>query len=443
MKTKPSPKKLLGLLTLLCFMAVPTHAQFLKKLGQRAQRAAERTVENRVDRETTKKTDQALDSILEPGSADVGSAPSTGGAGSTPSSSGGNKASQTGPSGTSSGEPSLSVYSKFDFVPGDETLFFDDFSNDFVGDFPSKWDTNGSGEVVTLSGSSEKWFELKSQSTYFPNISSLPEDYTIEFDLLTVGVDQNTSSVALLSISLDENNSYDYYRAGKNGVNLKIPLVQYVVPHIGIWNKINDETIINNSVEAEIRNAIVHQPHISIAVNGQRLRLWVNQTKYVDVPKLVPPGQVLHYLRLFPDGLRDGEDRIFINNLKVAKGGVDLRRKLISEGKVSTNGILFDSGSANIKPGSMGIILQIAQVLQQEGAMKLKIVGHTDSDGDAQANVNLSKQRAEAVKKTLVDVYHIASSRLETDGKGESEPVAENNGPDGKAKNRRVEFVKI
>lgn len=438
-----------SVLTLIALMAMGTnaHAQLLKKLGKSAENAAKRTVERRVERETEKKTDAALDSILEPGSNEKKEkdSPLSNGGDSGISGNGqeaGGKTAHPGSASGTNGPQAMTVYSKFDFVPGDKILFFDDFSEDYIGDFPSKWDTNGSGEVVATDGTSEKWFELKSGSTYFPELSELPEDYTIELDLLTMGLDQKTSSVAVLDINLEENNAYDYYRAGKNGVNIRLPLAQYTDVNIRVWNKINNESIINNDVDSDIRQAVLNRPHISIAVNGQRLRFWVNETKFIDIPKLVPAGKVLNYIRFSPDGLENGKDRIFIKNLKVAAGGIDLRKKLLSEGKVSTNAILFDSGSANIKPQSMGIIRQIAQVLQQETSMNLKIVGHTDSDGADDSNLKLSKARADAVKTTLSSIYDIDAKRLSTEGKGESEPLVDNASPQEKALNRRVEFIK-
>jgi outer membrane protein OmpA-like peptidoglycan-associated protein len=74
--------------------------------------------------------------------------------------------------------------------------------------------------------------------------------------------------------------------------------------------------------------------------------------------------------------------------------------------------------------------------------MKLKIVGHTDADGSDESNLKLSKNRADAVKNALVSVYGVSTDRLTSEGKGESEPVGDNNTPDGKAQNRRVEFIK-
>ena len=196
-------------------------------------------------------------------------------------------------------------------------------------------------------------------------------------------------------------------------------------------------------VNADIRQAVLNQPHVSIAVNKQRFRVWVNEKKYVDIPRMIPSGNVLSALRFHLNTFKDGKESLLISNLKVAEGGLDLRRTLIADGRVSTNGILFDSGSANIQPQSMGIIRQISQVLQQESGMNLNIIGHTDADGNDDTNMNLSKDRAEAVKDALVNVYNVDSARLSTDGKGESEPVGDNGTPDGKAQNRRVEFIKM
>ena len=449
MKTQNSSLKIIFSLLFVFAFAHNGNAQILKKLGKKAEKAAERAVERRVEKETTKKTEEVLDSILEPGKKgkkptdkDGNPIPQTENPNETSKNPKETSDSDTGEESNSKPEPkSLKVYSKFDFVPGDKLLFFDDFKDDFIGDFPSKWNTNGSGEVVTIGDSPEKWFELKSKSAYFANISDLPEDYTIEFDMRVLGVDKSTSSTARLVVNLRDDESFHWYQTGDNGVAATLPLVQYTAGDIKIWNHINKSTTISNGVASDIRKAILADPHISIAVNGTRFRLWVNETKYLDLPKLVP-SNVLNYLRFDATSLKDGKERLFINNLKIAEGGIDLRRTLISEGKVSTNGILFDSGSANLKPQSMGIIRQIYQVLQQESGMNLKIIGHTDADGEESTNMELSKKRADAVKQALISEYNISGNRLQTEGKGESAPVGDNTTADGKAQNRRVEFIK-
>ena len=338
----------------------------------------------------------------------------------------------------------LEVYSKYDFVPGDKLLFSDDFSNDFIGDLPSKWNTNGSGNIVKFNKVEGNWFELKAGYRLYaiPDISQLPEDYTIEFDLLTSGVSNQTSSGARLHVILSDANTFTNGKTHYASVSL--PLGQYAPFDIDTYNYFNGKGgMINAGLSADIRDEVQNQPHIAISVTKKRYRLWVNEVKYVDVPRFIEELNVLNYLKFHVYGLKDGVERVFIKNIKVAEGGIDLRRKLMSEGKISTNGILFDSGSANIQPQSLGIVRQISQVLMQDESIKLNIVGHTDSDGSDDSNLKLSKDRAQAVKDALVNIYNIAADRLTTEGKGETEPVADNGTADGKAQNRRVEFVKI
>lgn len=335
----------------------------------------------------------------------------------------------------------LEVLSKYDFVPGDKLIFFDDFSQDFIGDFPSKWNTNGSGETVKIKG--ENWLELKSgYGLYFiPDIEELPEDYTIEFDILTKGISQQTSSTARFHVYLTDNLKFD--KGLEHYAEVSLPFGQFGAFNIRASNYFNrGGGDINSQIKADIRDQVLNQPHIAISVTKKRFRLWVNEVKYVDIPRFIEVQNVLNHIKFHINNFKDGEERVFIRNLKVAEGGVDLRRKLLAEGKISTNGILFGSGSSNIQAQSYGIIRQISQVLQQDESIKLKIVGHTDADGNDDSNMSLSKSRAEAVKQALINVYKIDASRLISEGKGESEPVGDNTTNEGKAKNRRVEFIK-
>jgi len=332
------------------------------------------------------------------------------------------------------------VNTKFDYVPGEVLMVFEDFEEDALGDFPARWNTDGTGEVVTFGTSSDKWFLMKSGSDYIPDLPrELPESYTIEFDLAARGIDKNTSSSSTVEVILDDNNQFN---PGANLVSVKIPFCQYTPVGLGIANLVDRRGTISNRVQADIRQQVLNQPHISIAVNKMRLRLWVNERKYIDVPRLIPTGNTIKYLKLRPHAFKDGKEDVYIRNLKIAEGGLDLRNQLLKEGMVSTNGILFDVNSANIKPESYGVIRQIALAME-ESEINLNIIGHTDSDGSEDNNKDLSQRRAESVKTALVDDFGIATNRLSVDGKGETKPVAENNSPEGKAANRRVEFVSL
>ncbi len=417
-------------------LSANSNAQLLKRLGKAAERAAERTLEKKVEEKASKETDKAFDTVFNnkkgkkrrkrkrkkkhkdilPLPQDIG-----------------NTQTQTSENDASK---ELSVYSKFDFVPGNKILMVDDFSLDNMGDFPSKWNTNGTGELVTID--KEKWFKLAGKSTYIPDLPSvLPKDYTIEFDMLTV-VDRKTSSEAKLEIWLEDNNLFN---RPNDMVKVEIPLCLFISRGFIVENRIANNRVIRNAVEKDIRDILLEKNHISIAVNGKRFRMWVNENKVVDVPRLVPENIVS--FKLHPRSVRDGIDKVFISNVKIAAGGVDLRSQLLEKGKFSTTGILFNSGSNQIKPESYGILKQIAEALQQETTLNLNIIGHTDSDGNDKDNLTLSQQRAVAVKNTLISQFNIDRNRLQTEGKGETEPVDKNNTTEGKANNRRVEFVKI
>ena len=431
-----------------CFLvlgfATNLNGQLLKKLGKRAERAAERTVERRVERETQKKTDAALDSILEPGAKGKQQQipfPNEGGNDNPPNTGTGSGDSPNNDS-SADGPKTIEVYSKFDFVPGDKLLFFDDFFNDFVGDFPSKWNTNSSGELVQIGDSPSKWLNILPgyTSKYIPDVTDLPEEFTLEFDVMTKGLNKKTSSQSFLAIIVGDNNSFD---KPKNYGMIEYPFCQFIDVGTIVENNINGKREIRSDVKVDLRQVVLDLHHISIAINQQRFRMWINEQKIVDVPRLLPANVKMNGIKFGIRGLDTKTEAVYLSNVKVAEGGVDLRRKLISEGKISTNGILFDSGSANIQPQSMGIIRQISQVLQQEANMELKIVGHTDADGNDNTNLALSKKRAAAIKNALVSIYNVSSDRLQTEGKGESEPVGDNASTEGKAQNRRVEFIKM
>ncbi len=435
-----------ALLLLAMFAFTPlAHGQLLKKLGKRAERAAERTVENRVDRETQKKTDAALDSILEPGSKGPNDKRSPTDAGNgepsmipIPSEGNGNTAVSNAPK----GPKTLKYYTNYDFVPGDRVILYEDFSVDNIGDFPAKWNTNGSGEVVTLDNSPDQWLKLSDRTIYVPDLpETLPNDFTIEFDMMTMGLDRNISSNARLYLNLEDNNTL---RKGQNYAQMGIPLCQYSDVGVFVYNYFNRENTVRNYVKKDIRNDILQLAHVAIAVNGQRFRMWMNERKLLDLPRFMTPG-LAKYIKFELTNMpsETKEQFVFLTNVKFAQGGEDLRGKLLKEGRFSTTGILFDSGSATIKPESWGTLKNIADALQQESGMNIQIVGHTDADGTDDNNLELSKKRSAAVKEALSNEFGIPGARLETDGKGEAEPIADNATTAGKAQNRRVEFIKM
>lgn len=106
---------------------------------------------------------------------------------------------------------------------------------------------------------------------------------------------------------------------------------------------------------------------------------------------------------------------------------------------VDLNDITFESGASTIKTSSFKQLDKLVLMLERKTELKIEVIGHTDNVGNADKNLQLSKDRANAVKKYIVS-KGIKSERITTNGKGASEPVADNDTEKGKAKNRRTEI---
>lgn len=343
-------------------------------------------------------------------------------------------------------------YSKFDFVPGEKVIFFEDFSQDEVGDFPAKWNTNGKGEVVTSNKYPGKWLKMRNATTYLPDITSnkFPENYTLEYDMIATGEDrQGGFSIELTA--LENKNQVPEASDPTSNTGFFLPMelntdgtVRFQAKSTinidgsptdgGANTDINDNTIAGKGGE---------KFHVSIAVNKQRFRFYVNEVKVLDLPKAIPAGNYNAIIFRMWGWAEDHPFDALISNIRYAEGTTDMRSKLMTEGKLVTHGILFDVNSDKIKPESSGTLKGISQVLKDNPDVRIKIIGHTDSDGDDNSNLDLSKRRAASVKNSLSRDFEIDASRIETDGKGESQSVSPNTTSEGKANNRRVEIVKL
>ncbi len=349
---------------------------------------------------------------------------------------------------------SLSTYSKYDFIPGDKILVYEDFSQDAIGDFPDKWNTNGSGEVVKVDGEMGKWLKVNKKGKFIPEfINNLPENFTLQFDLIcneNFNYYSDPFSLLLLSggasskvfeysfVVYEKRNGVKInlhpHNAGNNGGSAHVETFQ------------DGERVINNDLQTTQFNAVNGKTKIKVSIwrQKQRIRVYLNEEKVFDLPRAFASGKDYN-LALFElsNGMNNDNDQYLFGNIKLAVGTPDTRNKLITEGKFVTTGILFDVNSDKIKPESFGVLKEIASVLKENAEVKIKIVGHTDSDGDAQANMDLSKKRSASVKEALVKEFGISESRIETDGMGEKQPVTNNSSAEAKANNRRVEFIKI
>ena len=140
------------------------------------------------------------------------------------------------------------------------------------------------------------------------------------------------------------------------------------------------------------------------------------------------------------DGIFDYEDKCpNLAGVKDNYGCPEVKAEVKQLFKKALNGIQFASGKATIMKRSYPILNDVVKVMKENPNYNLSIVGHTDSSGDPQKNLKLSQDRANAVKDYLIR-KGVESSRITTDGKGDTIPVADNATVQGRTLNRRVAF---
>ena len=141
--------------------------------------------------------------------------------------------------------------------------------------------------------------------------------------------------------------------------------------------------------------------------------------------------------------LGDRSSRLVRISYPLEHASTRIAESLSSTGRAEVYGIYFDFSKATIRPESEPVLKEIADVMAKNPAWKLSVEGHTDNIGGAASNQELSTRRAAAVRQALVDRYHVASSRLTPAGFGASRPKETNDTLEGRARNRRVELVKL
>jgi OmpA-OmpF porin, OOP family len=336
-----------------------------------------------------------------------------------------------------SNQKNLKVYSKFDFIPGDEVIFEDNQESEKNGEFPSRWDlTKGTIENAFFDNSNVIYFfkcNVNNAGGIVPLIKNnkedyLPEEFTVEFDAYFENI----------------HSSYTLYFADfKNQINLDKDY-----KNEDKWIRFKNYNFDGNSIEPAWLEGYTNENYtktfypgwrrISISFNKRVLKTYIDETRLLNIPNLGynPTGITIGYHT--PSGKTKG----YIKNIRIAKGAIPLYDKVITDGKFTTTGIKFDINKATLKPESMGVINDIFNLMNQYPGLNFSVEGHTDADGSDDSNMKLSEARANTVLNQLVSMG-IESKRLKAKGFGESKPVSENNSAEGKANNRRVEFVKF
>ena len=319
-------------------------------------------------------------------------------------------------------------WAKYDFVPGQTVIFEDGPAKDEEnGEFPSRWDLyEGNAEIGEVDGENVIMF-LSSNTYIVPYLKNSREDYlpdvfTLEMD---VWFSKSHSTANRMNVYLGDkkNQRHD----GGSSVDL------IIMPHSLEFLNSEKEYPGTENVGWTVERTGSWR-HIAIAYTKGKFKAYMNDTRLINVP----------HLEVNPKGItiQSQNDNIFIKNIRIAKGGVKYYDRVLSDGKIVENGIRFDVNKATLKPESMGPINKIYKLMVKYPDLKFSVEGHTDSDGDAASNMKLSKARAKAVMNKLM-AMGIPADRLKSAGWGESKPLDTNATPEGRANNRRVEFVKF
>ncbi|MFH1754977.1 MAG: OmpA family protein [Candidatus Latescibacterota bacterium] len=145
---------------------------------------------------------------------------------------------------------------------------------------------------------------------------------------------------------------------------------------------------------------------------------------------------------LLPDSAA-GTSLLPATTLPPAPYVIEVERSILDEGLLRTVSVIFEFNRSGLLPASELILNSLGIVLARHAEIRIEIGGHTDSTGPEEYNMKLSQARADAVREYLLAKFAIDPARLTTRGYGESQPIADNGSPTGRALNRRVEFIVV
>jgi len=395
-------KFLVSLLMLLGMQAVSTHIDAQGILGKIKDK-----VKARADKVPEKKDDSKTeDSNSSASTASQPAAESSSNAAAAPA---------------SQEEVPLKVYQNYDFIPGEKILFEDNFADDQDGEFAAHWKLQAGQAVVNkVDGRPAFLLTEGNYARVVPRMKTekyIGGDFTLEFDyIFKTDHGQNIAYPAGVELYYGEDQSMRV-AFGDNSVA------------IGDFEKTFPDDLKKDFLD--------RWHHAALILKNGQMKAYVDQYRVCVNPNIDFKPERISF-----DGIGSETAPIIFSNVKLAEGGgMNVVGQKFTEGKIVTHGITFDVNKSAIKPESMGTLNGIAKLLKDNPTIKFEIGGYTDSDGEEAANQALSQARAEAVLKQLVSMG-IGEDRLTAKGYGESKPIGDNSTPEGKAANRRVEFVK-
>ncbi len=312
--------------------------------------------------------------------------------------------------------------SKYKFVPGEKTLWYADFSEVPLDESPTEGiEVNGMAEAADIAG--RRWLKLGAKTELRPPLETYPEELTIEFLMTAKAL---WGAQMFVTFENEERNYWSQVGFAPDYVEWK-----------GSW----DKDIPGNTMNKDYFGEEDVVP-VAMVMSQKKLTVYVNRIRAADATGFFPvPLTRITFTGGTPDDVE--KSYIAVTGMRIATGIPKIADVFGKEGKYVSHGVYFKVGSAEVLADSHAVLKEVADAMAAAPAMRLRIVGHTDSTGAKEANEKLSKDRAAAVRDYLSRQFGVDGKRLETDGKGPNEPLADNKTPAGRAQNRRVEFIKI
>lgn len=415
----------------ICVGHQSSNAQLLNKIKNRVQETAENRVVNKAGDATEKGMDDAEEGL-------------GGKKNKKQNATEGEKINVSNPKTADNSNGSLVSYFNYDFVPGDKLIYFYDMAGETDSEIPGRMLLNsGNAEIQTYKG--EKVLIAPAggepnMTPYMKENAYLPEQFTLEFNVLSnggIGTSTDVSEIRIYFRGSERAGSGDAIApilirldaiSGENP-NYGFEVYKESGATVGTHRQSFPSSAINTSQDNWRR--------VAVYVNKNIGKLYMDQHR-LAVLNQVEPGRA----NMVEIEVRNSENPVLFKDFRLAAGGADSYNKVVTEGKFIAYGIQFDVNKAVLKPESMGTINEFVKMMKENPNLRFEIGGHTDSDGTAERNNVLSQERADEVKARMVNMG-IAENRLTTKGYGPSKPLADNNSAENKAKNRRVEFVKV